>query len=552
MIQFDVSSFRRHFPLLTSVCEPKSLVYFDNAATTQKPAVVIDTLVNFYQQQNANVHRASHQLSAAATIAFEQARSRVQQYINANSVKEVIWTKGATESINLVAHSWGLNNLNREDEIVLSYAEHHANIVPWQVVAKQTGAQIKVLPLSKSGQVDIAQANSIITENTKIVALSHISNVIGKVNPVEQVIESAKAVGAKVLIDGSQAIAHLSIDVQKLDCDFYVFSAHKMFGPTGLGVLYGKEQQLKEMPPYQTGGEMIKKVSFSGTSFTDLPFKFEPGTPNIASVVAMATTIEFLQMHMQAGLVDYEAELATYCYQQLSAINGLKFIVDGKPDIPVFAFTIENYHNQDIATAMNEAGFAIRNGHHCAMPLMEYLHLEGCLRVSLSGYNTFDEIDAFVNALNNILHTNVTEPVGSSESKSAQNFQKVLNSFTTANGWDGKHRALMLLGKTLTRMPVENRCDETLISGCESKAWLSFEKNENDHYVFYADSDAKIIRGLLVIVLAAYNHKTKEEILSFDIEHHLKSFGLIAHLSPSRGNGLRAIVSRIKSIVAVA
>ena len=546
MKQFDVLSFRQEFPLLGKEINFKSLIYLDNAATTQKPKSVIDSSNKFYQQQNANVHRASHQLSTEATRAFEAARSQMQRFINASSEQEVIWTKGATESINLIASSWGENNISEGDEIVLSHSEHHANIVPWQILAKRKRAAIKVLSLTDTGTICQKSIEQLITEKTKLVAVGHISNVIGKINPIETIIKRAKQVGAISVIDGAQAIAHQKVDVRALDCDFYVFSAHKMFGPTGVGVLYGKQYLLEAMQPYQAGGEMIDKVSFSGTSFTQLPFKFEPGTPNIAGVVAVSSMLSFIEKYQERNISCYESKLIHYAYDKLSAISGLDFIVSGKPDIPIFSFTIAGHHNQDISTAIDSMGIAIRNGHHCAMPLMEYLNLDGCMRVSLAAYNTFEEIDKLAHAL-----IKITSEQGESKAQILESTldRALLEEFINARGWDGKHRALMLLSKKLERMPVEERSEQTLISGCESKAWVTYKKHNDGSYVFHADSDAKVIRGLLVVVLTAFNNKTKKQILSFNIDAFFEELGLIAHLSPSRGNGLRAIVDKVKEIV---
>ncbi|KXJ55350.1 MAG: hypothetical protein AXW17_14180, partial [Colwellia sp. Phe_37] len=314
MEKFSDTHFRQQFPILKSRVNGHALVYFDNAATTQKPACVIERYQEYYQQSNANVHRASHALSASATADYESARKKVKSLINANAEEEIIWTKGSTESINLVAQSWGRSTLQPGDEIVLSYSEHHANIVPWQIVAKQTGATIKVLPLGKTGQIAIADLEDYIGERTRIVCVGHISNVIGRVNPIKEVIRVAKKHQALTLIDGAQAIAHLKVDVNDLDCDFYVFSAHKMYGPTGIGVLYGKRALLDKMPPYQAGGEMIKTVSFEQTTFNQLPHKFEAGTPNIAGVIAFGSALEFLEQQDHLGLVAYENALTSYCF----------------------------------------------------------------------------------------------------------------------------------------------------------------------------------------------------------------------------------------------
>jgi len=565
MTSFEPRHFRQQFPLLDYFSKKQKKeqnnVYFDNAATTQKPQCVIDVQQTFYQEYNANVHRASHALSAQATHAFEEARKTLQKFINANSTKEVIWTKGATESINLVAQSLARDLLNPQDEIVLSVSEHHANIVPWQLVAEQTGAVIKVLPITEQGIIDVNELDSVINDKTKLVVCAHISNVLGRINPIEQVIAKAKTIGAYTLIDGAQAVAHLKIDVQALDCDFYVFSAHKMYGPTGVGVLYGKEDILNRMSPYQSGGEMIKQVSLmKPTTFNNLPFKFEAGTPNIAGVISFGKAAEFLQKHLCDPLnkyANYEAELSNYCFNKLNNIAELNFIVKGAPDIGVIAFTVSEHHNHDIATALDSLGIAIRAGHHCAMPLMDSLQIDGCLRVSLAAYNTFSEVDYFIKCLCLILTEQVNinlqeeqdeESINNSLVESELNISQLIAKFSLAKSWDSKHREIMLLGKQLERLDKNLRGERSLISGCESKAWLTANKNEQGKFIFNADSDAKIIRGLLVIVLAAFNDKSSQQIVDFNIEKYFNELGLIQHLSPSRGNGLLAIVEKIKQL----
>lgn len=552
MSSFDLTNFRALFPLLSKKVNGKDLVYFDNGATTQKPATVITAEKEYYQQYNANVHRAAHQLSAQATNAFEASRVKVQQHIHAKFSHEIIWTKGTTESINLVAQSWGMDNLSTGDEIVLTVAEHHANIVPWQVIAKKTGAIIKVLALDNTGRVDVKQIESIITEKTKIVCCSHVSNVIGKINPIKEIIARAKSVGAKTLIDGAQAVASITIDVEQLDCDFYVFSAHKMYGPTGVGVLYGKTSELEAMPVYQTGGEMIKKVSFSGTTFNELPFKFEAGTPNIAGIIAFSAAIDFINKHELNSGGSHQQLLTNYCFEKLSALNEVKFLVKDKPDIPLFSFIIENHHQQDIAVHLDGCGIAVRAGHHCAMPLMEQLSFPGCIRVSLACYNSFAEVDYFIDVLSDFLKNNVEESAVIDTNEQYDKLTEtsaILAKFAKSKSWDSRHREIMLLGKVLPRMPKELRSEETLIAGCESAAWLSITKLSDGVFTFSADSDAKIIRGLLVIVLAAFNHKTARQITKFDIDSYFKNLGLFQHLSPSRGNGLLAIVKKIRQAV---
>lgn len=561
MKKFSYTLFRQQFPILKSRVNGHSLVYFDNAATTQKPACLIEQYQEYYQKSNANVHRASHALSANATADYESARKKVKNLINANAEEEIIWTKGSTESINLVAQSWGRTTLQPGDEIVLSYSEHHANIVPWQIVAEQTGAKIKVLPLRKNGTISTTDLEHYIGERTKIVCVGHISNVIGRVNPVVDIIKAAKKHQALTLIDGAQAIAHIPVDVRDLDCDFYVFSAHKMYGPTGVGVLYGKRVLLEKMPPYQAGGEMIKTVSFERTTYNELPHKFESGTPNIAGVIAFGSSLNFFEKQDHLGLVAYETMLKSYCFNELSSIPGLKFLVDEAPDIPLFSFTLIGLHNHDIAAALDSVGVAVRAGHHCTMPLMQYLKVSGCIRLSLSAYNSVQEIDFVIQQLKNLTQNKTTQnqPVDtpSANEMTHCSFSKVnpltvndiYNLFANAKSWDSKHREIMLLGKKQLALAVEDKNSSSLISGCESQAWLVSTINTEGVYRFKADSEAKIIRGLLAIILAAVDNKTAGEIQAFDMNSYFARLGLLQHLSPSRGNGVRAIVEKIQHII---
>jgi len=569
MKPFEPKSFRQHFPLIVNNAlenlengRKEPLVYFDNGATTQKPDCVVDCYQYFYQNINANVHRASHLLSAKATIAFEQARQSVKTLINAKSNKEIIWTKGSTESINLIASTLGKKILASGDEIILAVSEHHANIVPWQMLAEQTGALIKVVSIDGVGKIDLTHFEQLLNDKTKIVCCAHVSNVLAKINPIKEIIRKAKTVGAITVIDGAQAIAHFVIDVQALNCDFYVFSAHKMYGPTGVGVLYGKQVLLEAMPPYQFGGEMIKKVSFKEqTTFNSLPFKFEAGTPNIAGVIAFAKAIEFFSLYRSTEITDYEQQLTQHCYQALSQISAVQFIVEQAPDIPVISFIIKNHHNHDVATSLDSVGIAVRSGHHCAMPLMQSLNISGCLRVSMAPYNTVAEIDYFIECLLKIIaqdNVKYNDRVkGEPDSQGIENnditTDAIINLFSKVKNWDTRHREIMLLGKQLKRLDKNARNEQDLISGCESLAWLVAEKvtakNSQDAFHFQADSDAKIIRGLLVIILAAFNDKTAKQIQLFDIDAYFTRLGLIQHLSPSRGNGLLAIVDKIKAVI---
>ncbi|MDP5293818.1 SufS family cysteine desulfurase [Oceanimonas sp. CHS3-5] len=387
----DIRVLRRDFPTLAQIVNGHPLVYLDNAATTQKPQAVLDALNHYYRDTNANVHRASHALSGQATRAFEQAREKVARFIHASSPNEIIWTRGTTEAINLVAFSVGRHFLNAGDEILVSTSEHHANIVPWQQVAAATGAILKVIPLTDSAELDLSAAEQLINKRTRLLAIGHVSNALGQLNPVAELIAMAKAVGAITLIDGAQAVGHFPVNVQAMGCDFYAFSGHKMFAPTGIGVLYGRTEWLEKMPPWQTGGEMIKTVSFEHTSFAAPPFKFEAGTPNIAGAIALGAAVDYLQGLDRAALQRHEQALLTQLLNGLAAMDDIRVI--GRPRAGAVSFTMDEVHPQDLATLLDMQGIAVRTGHHCAMPLMQALGLKnGTVRASLSFYNTADDV----------------------------------------------------------------------------------------------------------------------------------------------------------------
>ncbi|WP_116475372.1 aminotransferase class V-fold PLP-dependent enzyme [Zobellella maritima] len=397
----DINTLRRDFPTLAQIVNGHPLVYLDNAATTQKPQPVLDALNHYYRDTNANVHRASHALSAQATRAFEAARIKLQHFINAPSPEQLIWTKGTTEAINLVAYSLGMHELKAGDEILLTTLEHHANIVPWQQVAAATGAVIRVIPLTPSGDLDVLAAEQLISTRTRLLAVSQVSNALGVVNPVGQLIAMARAVGAVTLVDGAQAMGHLPVDVQELDCDFYAFSGHKMFAPTGIGCLYGRKELLERMPPWQTGGEMVSQVSFEQTHFNRLPFKFEAGTPNIAGAIALGAAVDYLTGLNRPALAQHEHSLLEALTTGLDAIPGVRII--GRPDVRIGAvsFVMDEVHPQDLSTLLDMQGIALRTGHHCAMPLMSSLGLEqGTIRASVAFYNTHEEIAALLAGIN--------------------------------------------------------------------------------------------------------------------------------------------------------
>lgn len=396
---FDVEAIRRDFPLLQREVKGHPLVYFDNAATTQKPQVVIDALVNYYSSYNANIHRGIHSLAEEATASYEDARDVAKNFINAANREEVIFTKGTTDGINLVAQTWGRANINAGDEIIISAMEHHSNIVPWYILCEEKGAKLVTVPFNEDGELMMDSYSNLLSDKTKLVAIVHVSNAMGTVNPVKEISRLAHDAGAKVLVDGAQSSVHLDIDVQDLDCDFFAFSSHKVYGPTGVGVLYGKKDILEAMPVYQGGGEMIKEVSFDEITYNDLPYKFEAGTPNIADVIAFKTALEYTTSIGKVAIRRHENNLLEYATGLLEEIPGLRIIGKAKDKVSVISFIIEKIHPQDIGILLDNKGIAVRTGNHCAQPLMACYKIPGTIRASFAMYNTKDEIDHMVKSL---------------------------------------------------------------------------------------------------------------------------------------------------------
>ncbi|MFH6962290.1 aminotransferase class V-fold PLP-dependent enzyme [Flavobacterium plurextorum] len=394
----DIQKIRADFPILSQKVNGKPLVYFDNGATSQKPQIVIDAEVKYYQEINANIHRGVHTLSQLATDAYEISRGKVKDHINAKFAHEVLFTSGTTHGINLVTNGFA-SILKPGDEVIVSSLEHHSNIVPWQMLCEKTGAVLKVIPMNENGELIIEEFDALLSEKTKVVTVNHISNALGIINPIKYIIDKAHAVGAAVLIDGAQAVPHLKPDVQELDCDFYAFSGHKMCGPTGTGILYGKEEWLNKLPPYQGGGEMIKEVTFEKTTYADLPHKFEAGTPNIAGGIVLGTAIDYLNNIGFENIQEYEHELLEYATKRLSEIEGLKIYGTGQNKASVVSFNIDGIHPYDIGSIIDKLGIAVRTGHHCAQPIMNFFGIPGTIRASFSFYNTKEEIDLMVDAV---------------------------------------------------------------------------------------------------------------------------------------------------------
>lgn len=396
---FDVQRVRADFPILQTGVRGKPLVYLDNAATTQKPRSVIERTTRFYEAENANTHRGVHYLSELSTRAYEEARITAQHFLNAAEAPEIIFVRGCTEGINLVANSFGRGFIKEGDEIIVSHMEHHSNIVPWQMVCEATGAKLRVIPINDRGELLMDEYAKLLNERTKMVAVVHISNALGTINPVQQIIEMAHGVGAKVLLDGAQAVAHTPVDVQALDCDFYVMSGHKLFGPTGIGVLYGKRELLDAMPPWMGGGDMISRVSFEKTTYNALPFKFEAGTTNVAGVIGLATAIEYVNGIGLEAIAAHETALLDYATQRVQEIEGFRIIGTARDKASILSFEIEGAHPNDVGTLVDQEGVAIRTGHHCTQPLMDRFGVSATARASFAFYNTREEVDAFVAAV---------------------------------------------------------------------------------------------------------------------------------------------------------
>ncbi|MFQ5659932.1 MAG: SufS family cysteine desulfurase [Gammaproteobacteria bacterium] len=399
--ELDIGKIRAEFPVLSRKVHGKPLVYLDNAATAQKPAVVIETVDHYYREYNSNIHRGVHALSGQATAAYEKTRTKIRDFINAGSEKEIIFVRGTTEAINLVAQSYGRIHFKPGDEIIITEMEHHSNIVPWQMLCEQTGATLKVIPINGAGELVMEEYVKLLNPNTRLVAVSHISNALGTVNPVQQIIDLAHEQGALALLDGAQAAPHTGIDVAALDCDFYAFSGHKLFGPTGVGVLYGKRELLENMPPYQGGGDMIKVVTLEKTLYNDLPHKFEAGTPNIAGVIGLGAAIDYVNRIGLEAISTYEHALLDYATEAVQSVEGLKLIGTARDKTGILSFVLQGIHPHDLGTILDHAGVAIRTGHHCAMPIMEYFRIPATARASFAFYNTRHEIDVLVQAIEN-------------------------------------------------------------------------------------------------------------------------------------------------------
>jgi len=561
---FDVRTIRDDFPILHTTVHGKPLVYLDNAATTQKPRAVIDRLVRFYETENANIHRGVYALSQKATSAYEQARETVARFVNAPESAEVIFTRGTTEGINLVASSYGRSILQPGDEIILSGMEHHSNIVPWQLAAEQSQARIRVIPMNDAGELLLDEYEGMLTERTKIVSVVHVSNSLGTVNDVKRIAQLAHRVGAKVLVDGAQWVAHHRTDVRDLGCDFYVFSGHKLFGPTGIGVLWGRRELLESMPPYHGGGDMIESVTFEKTTYAQLPNKFEAGTPDIAGAVGLGAAIDYLQSIGFENLEPYEARLLHYATEKLAAIPGLRIIGTAEQKGSVISFVIDDppVSSLDVGMRLDQEGIAIRTGHHCCQPVMARMGVPATARVSLALYNTTEEIDALVAAVKKIVTDDASkrskaaepargglkfpEPAAPSPQAAAD---ELIELFDLLDDWNDRYEQLIAFGEKLPFMPPALKTEANRVRGCMSTVHLFARRRPgtDDALDFLADSDADIVRGLIAVLEKVFAGQSAREVMAFDVESFFKRLGLDQHLSMGRRNGLTSMIQRIRA-----
>lgn len=559
----DVAPLRTQFPILQTKAHGQPLVYLDNAATTQKPQRVIDALTRYYETQNANIHRGVYDLSQTATALYEQTRERVRQFIHAADRREIIFTRGTTESINLVAACWGRAHFKPGDEILVSRMEHHSNIVPWQMICQQTGAVLKVIPFNERGALDLAAFHKLLGSRTKFISIVQVSNALGTVNPVAEIIVAAHAVGVKVLVDGAQWVAHGRTDVQKLDADFYAFSGHKIYGPTGIGVLYGKLPLLEAMPPYQGGGDMIASVTFEKTTYAAPPSKFEAGTPHIAGVVGLAEALDFVSDTGLDRIAAHEADLLAYGTRRLAEVPGLRLIGTSAHKAGVLSFLLEAppIASLDVGTKLDLAGVAVRTGHHCCQPTMEQFGISGTTRASLAAYNTTGDIDRLVESLQVIVaeaHSRVTAagrapavdaayPEASAATPTAA-AAELAEAFEFLGDWKDRYQFLIELGERLPPLPAGSKTEANRVHGCQSTVHLvaRVKPGTDDTLEFLADSDADIVRGLIGLLEKLFSGQRPGEILGFDVEAFFTQIGLDQHLSMTRRNGLHGMVQRIR------
>ncbi|MCS7033565.1 MAG: SufS family cysteine desulfurase [Phycisphaerae bacterium] len=556
---------RRDFPILQQSVHGKPLIYLDNAASTQKPRAVIDAISGYYQRDHANIHRAVHTLSRRATHLWEHAREVVRRFINAREPAECIFTRGTTESINLVASCLARSRLRPGDEIVLTTLEHHSNIVPWQLAAEASGARVVAAPINDSGEVTLEDFAAVLSPRTRLVSVTWVSNALGTINPVEEMIRLVRqrAPDALFFVDAAQWVAHGPADVQKLGCDFLAFSGHKLYGPTGIGVLYGRRDVLENLPPYQGGGDMIETVAFEKTTYAQLPNRLEAGTPHIAGAVGLAAAIEYVHAVGFDAIMAHERDLLDYATARLQEVQGLRIVGTAARKAGVISFVLSGISPLDLGMKLDEQGIAVRTGHHCCMPLMSRLGLNATARASLALYNTRAEIDVFVECLHKIAAETVPStppakplvpealrfppPAAASPELAAQ---ELIETFDLLGGWEQRDAYLLELGEKLLPLPQALKTEATRVHGCMSLVHLvgRIKPGSEDVIEFLADSDAHIVRGLIALLQRVYCGQRAGDIIHFDIEGLLRRLGLDQHLSMGRRNGLSGMIGRIRQL----
>ncbi len=553
MFNFNITKIRNDFPILSQKIYDNPFVYFDNGSTTQKPKVVIDTINELHFKHNSNIHRGVHYLSEQMTEWCELARKNIQNYLNARHNHEIIFTSGVTASINMIAYSFGEAYIKKNDEIIISEMEHHSNIVPWQMMCQRKGAKLKIIPINDRGELLLDEYKKLINSKTKLVAIVHVSNSLGTINPVKEIVAIAHKNNIPVLIDGAQAVQHEKIDVQDIDCDFYAFSGHKICGPTGIGVLYGKERWLNEMPPYQGGGDMIDQVTFEKTTYAELPAKFEAGTPNYIGAIGLGVAIDHLTSIGLNNIKNYEKKLLEYGTSKLTNISGLKLYGNAENKICIFSFLLDNIHHYDVGMILDKMGIAVRVGHHCTQPIWNYCKVEGSIRASLAFYNTFEEIDFLYEALKKIQkmfeHKHYISFKGSEHlnNKTIREIQEeIINEFKNFNSWMDKYNYLIKLGKEFPQIDSKYKTEDNLIKGCQMKTW--FHSTFKDGKIFYnIDSMSVIIRGIVALLVRVLSGKKPEDINNADL-YFIDKIGLRENFSPVRSNSLWKLVNQMKDV----
>lgn len=559
--RFDVNAIRAQFPILQTQSHGHPLVYLDNGATTQKPRAVIDRLVRYYEAENANIHRGVYELSQRATSAYEEARRTVARFLNAADEREVIFTRGTTEAINLVASSFGRAFLKAGDEIIVSAVEHHSNIVPWQMIAGAVGATLRVIPMNDAGELLLDEYARLLGPRTRLVAVNHVSNALGTINDVQRIVTLAREVGAAVLVDGAQWVAHAPTDVQALGCDFYCFSGHKLYGPTGIGALWGRRELLEKMPPYQGGGDMIESVSFAATTYAGLPNKFEAGTPDIAGAVGLAAAIDFVASVGFSNLAPHEAQLLRRATERLGAIRGLRIIGSAARKAGVVSFVIDDppIAPLDMGMKLDQAGIAVRTGHHCCQPIMDRLAISATIRASFAMYNTLAEVDGLADAIERIIAEErsrrpaaandvVAYPPASAPSPRAA-ADELAENFAFLEERDAKNQYVIDLGEALPHTFDLLKRVTPRVAGCMSEVYLLTRRSPADPQTleFVADANADIVRGLIAILQRLYSGQSAREILAFDIEGFFRAIGLDQFITTQRRNGLAGMIARIRA-----